>query len=49
MANQVIDGETFYREVMQQYQSMIEEYLASGEEVPEEIRKMIETYLEIIG
>lgn len=49
MANQVIDGETYYREVIEQYADMINEYLSSGEEIPERIRKMIETYLEIIG
>jgi hypothetical protein len=49
MANQIIDGEIYYREVLQQYQDMIDEYLASGEDIPEDIRKIIETYLEIIG
>ena len=49
MANQVIDGETFYREVLEQYADMINEYLSSGESIPEEVRKIIETYLEIIG
>lgn len=47
-ANQVIDGQSYYRDLLQQYQSLIEEYLAANEEVPEEIRKIIETYLEII-
>lgn len=48
-ANQAIDGETYYRDVLQQYQDMIDEYLASNEEIPEDVRKIIETYLEIIG
>ena len=38
MANQVIDGETYYREVIEQYADMINEYLASGEEIPERVR-----------
>ena len=49
MANQVIDGETYYREVIDLYSDMINEYLTSGEEIPDEVRKIIETYLEIIG
>lgn len=48
MANQVIDGETYYREVLEQYADMINEYLTSGEKIPENVRKIIETYLEII-
>ena len=48
-ANQALDGKTYYRDVMKQYEDMIFEYLTSGEEVPEDVRKIIETYLEIIG
>ena len=47
-ANQVVDGETYYRDVLPQYAELIEEYLASGEDIPEAIRKIIETYLDII-
>ncbi len=47
-ANQVIDGQSYYRDILQQYQDLIEEYLSSSEEIPEEIRKIIETYLDII-
>ena len=49
LANQVVDGETYYKDVLPQYSALIDEYLSSGEEIPEEIRKIIETYLEIIG
>ena len=48
-SNQVLNGETYYRDVLAQYEDQINEYLASGEEIPEEMRKIIETYLEIIG
>lgn len=47
-SNQVIDGQSYYRDLLQQYQDLIEEYLASNEEIPEEIRKIIETYMDII-
>ena len=48
-ANQIIDGETYYRDVFEQYQDMVEEYLTSGEEIPEDIQEVIESYYEIIG
>lgn len=48
-ANQVIDGQSYYRDVLQQYADLINEYLSSNEDVPEDIRKIIETYLDIIG
>lgn len=48
-ANQVIDGQCYYRDLLQQYADLINEYLTSGEEIPEELRKIIETYLEIIA
>ena len=48
-SNQVVNGQTYYRDIFAQYEDQINEYLASGEEIPEEIRKIIETYLEIIG
>ena len=47
-ANQAIDGQTYYRDVLQQYADLINEYLSSNEDIPEDIRSIIETYLEII-
>ena len=47
-ANQIIDGETYYREVIEHYWSVIEEMLSSGQEIPEEIREIIQLYFDTI-
>jgi hypothetical protein len=48
-ANQIINGHVFYRDVLADYMEIIEQYLASGEEVPEIIRKIVEAYKESIA
>lgn len=40
----IIDGETNYRDVLQQYIDMAREYLNSGEEIPPEVKEFIENY-----
>ena len=42
--NQVIDGETNYRDVLEQYYDLAMEYINSGEEIPPEIKEFIENY-----
>ena len=46
--NQVIDGETYYRDVFEEYYNMAMEYINKGEAIPEEIRSIIEAYYNII-
>ena len=48
-ANQIINGQVFYRDVLADYLDMIEQYLASGEEIPEIIRKIVEAYKDSIS
>lgn len=42
--NTVLDGETKYKDVYEKYAELIKEYLASGENIPEELRIFLETY-----
>lgn len=46
--NQIIDGETYYRDVFQEYYERAMERLASGEELSDELRAFIEMYFNII-
>ena len=48
-ANQAVDGETYYRDILQQYADVINEYLSTSQDIPEDVRKIIELYMEIIG
>ncbi|MDE7159042.1 MAG: hypothetical protein K2N74_05650, partial [Clostridiales bacterium] len=43
-ANQIKDGETYYRDVIEEYRSKLEEKLASGEDLTDEDRAFIELY-----
>lgn len=43
--NQIIDGETYYRDEYDQYYQRIKELLESGEELSDEEREFIEKYL----
>jgi uncharacterized membrane protein YeaQ/YmgE (transglycosylase-associated protein family) len=48
-ANQVIDGETYYREVKESYEELLRERLETeGEQMSEEERAIIEAYLGIV-
>lgn len=48
-ANQVIDGETYYKEVIDAYREMLKERLATeGDRMSEEERAIIEAYLGIV-
>ena len=48
-ANQVIDGETYYKEVLETYRELLEERLATeGDQMSEEERAIIEAYLGIV-
>ncbi len=42
--NTVLDGTTKYKDVYEAYSAKIKEYLANGENIPEELRAFIETY-----
>lgn len=46
--NQVIDGDTYYRDVYQKYYDEAKKILEAGGVVPEEMRKIIETYFGVI-
>ncbi len=46
--NQIVDGETYYRDLYEDYLAQALEYLESGEEIPPELREIIEEYLEIL-
>ena len=48
-ANQIIDGETYYRDVFGQYDDQMQEEMTSSDDVPEDIRDIVENYFEIIG
>lgn len=47
-ANQIIDEATYYRDVFGQYYDLIVEMLSSGEEIPEDLRIIIEAYFNIL-
>lgn len=46
--NQVIDGETYYRDVYEEYYNRAKEYLENGEKIPDELSAVIEAYFNII-
>jgi hypothetical protein len=46
--NQVIDGQTYYRDVIDEYYQKALEYLENDENIPEHIRKIIERYYSTI-
>ena len=46
--NQVIDGETYYRDIYEEYYNKAMEYIEKGEAIPDEIRSIIEAYYNII-
>lgn len=49
-ANQIIDGEVFYRDALAgQYEDQMQEEMSSDDEIPEDIRDVVESYFEIIG
>lgn len=47
-SNQIIDGETYYRDVFEQYYDLVMELLSSGEEIPEDLRVLLEAYFNIL-
>lgn len=46
--NQIIDGQTYYRDVIDEYIKAAMEYLGNDENIPEHIRKLIENYYSTI-
>lgn len=46
--NMVLDGDTYYRDVFEEYYNQAMEYLATGEDIPEELRALIQTYFDVI-
>ena len=46
--NQVIDGQTYYRDVIDEYYQQALEYLKNDENIPDHIRKIIEHYYSTI-
>ena len=46
--NQVIDGQTYYRDVIDDYYQQALEYLKNDENIPDHIRKIIERYYSTI-
>ena len=46
--NQVIDGQTYYRDVIGEYYQQALEYLKNDENIPDHIRKIIERYYSTI-
>ena len=46
--NQIIDGETYYRDVWEQYYEEVMRQLEENGEIPEELKKIIEAYFGII-
>ena len=46
--NQVIDGETYYRDVYEEFYNKAMEYIEKGEAIPDNIRAIIEAYYNII-
>jgi hypothetical protein len=47
-SNQIIDGETYYQQVIESYYEMAMQILAEGGEIPEELREFIEKYYDSI-
>ena len=46
--NQIIDGQTYYRDVIEDYYNQAMEYLKNDENIPDHIRKIIEKYYSTI-
>ena len=46
--NMVLDGETYYRDIFEVYYQEAMARLESGEEIPDELRKLIQTYFDVI-
>lgn len=46
--NQVIDGEINYKDVYEEYYRQVMEMLASGKDIPPELREIIEAYFDIL-
>lgn len=46
--NNIIDNETYYREVLGEYYDIIMEYITAGEDIPEDLKAIIELYYGII-
>lgn len=46
--NQIIDGKTYYRDVLEKYTNQELQALANDKSIPEEIRRLIEEYFKII-
>ena len=47
--NQIIDGRTYYRDLLESYRDIIEDYLEEyGDQLTEEQRKIIESYIGIV-
>ena len=46
--NQVIDGETYYRDIYEEYYARAQEMIENGETVPQHILDIIEAYFNII-
>ena len=46
--NQVIDGQTYYRDIIDEYYQQALEYLKNDENIPDHIRKIIERYYSTI-
>ncbi|MBR2341010.1 MAG: hypothetical protein IKA72_01195 [Clostridia bacterium] len=46
--NMVLDGDTYYRDVFEEYYNQAMEYLANGEDIPAELRTLIQTYFDVI-
>ncbi len=46
--NYIIDGETYYRDVYEDYYRRALEMLEAGEDIPDELRAIIEAYFDII-
>ncbi len=46
--NMVLDGDTYYRDVFEEYYNQAMEYLAKGEDIPDELRALIQTYFDVI-
>jgi hypothetical protein len=46
--NMVLDGDTYYRDVFEEYYNQAMEYLANGEDIPDELRTLIQTYFDVI-
>lgn len=47
-SNQIIDGETYYRDNFKQFYEQVNAWLASGEEIPDELRAFLENYYKIL-